>query len=146
MAVQETELERIERELDILRTRRGLYMKWGGPKTIYIVVVAAAVVTILLAVLAAQTVNDTFMGLFIAAMVFVIGGLIWLASGVVSETTTLPNPDRLRRVNIVRSSQRPGGLVPLYKSFAHPNSIIDEIDEMIAWRERRLAELNGVQS
>jgi len=146
MADIETEQQRIEHELDILRTRRSLYLKWAGPKTIYLIIVAAAIVAILLGVLAAQTVNDPLTGLFIVAMLFVTGALIWLAGDALTQTTILPHPDRLRRVNIVRSQQRSGGIVPLYKVYVYPYNIMDEIDQMIAWRERRLAELKGLQS
>jgi hypothetical protein len=146
MAVQETELERIERELDILRMRRELYFKWTGPKTIYIAIVAAAIITILLAVLVVKTTEDPLMGFFMVAMVVAMSALFWLAGAVLSQTTGLQNPDRLRAVNIVRSRQRAGALVPLYKVYTHPFSIIAEIDEMIAWREQRLTELKGMRS
>jgi hypothetical protein len=146
MADEETETQRIERELDILRTRRNLYLKWAGPKTIYMAIVAAAIITILLAVVVSQTVKDPFMGLFIVAMVAIIGGLLWLGRGLLSGTSDVPNPDPLRRVSIVHSRPRANGLVPLYKVYMHPYSIMTEIDEMIARREQRLSELKGMQS
>ena len=140
MAGEETELQRIERELDILRTRRALYLKWGGPTTDYIVIVAAAIITILLAVVVAQVTKDPLFGMFIVGMVVVMGGLLWLSG---SWITGVPHPDRLRRVNIVRSQRRTGALVPLYKVYVYPYRIMDEIDQMIAWREQRQEELKG---
>lgn len=140
MAAEDTELQRIERELDILRTRRALYLKWGGPKTAYMVIVAAAIITILLAVAVAQITKDLLFGLFIVGMIIITGGLLWLSSGFMPG---VPHPDPLRRVNIVRSQRPPGGLVPLYKVYVHPYRIMDEIGQMIAWREQRLTELKG---
>jgi hypothetical protein len=144
MAVQETELERIERELDILRTRRRLYRKWGSLLSVGIPVGAATIV-VALTVTIWQLTQDPLYSAFFIVLTFALGLLMWFVSDMIPDRLPIGVHYFPRLVNIVRTKRRPAGLVPLYKSYVHPPSELSEIEEMIAWREKRLAELKGTR-
>lgn len=144
MAVEETERERVERELDILRTRRDLYRKWSRVLRVG-VPVGAATIAIALAVTIWQLTNDPIFTGFIILIILAFGLLMWFVSDMIPDRLPIGVHYFPRLVNIVRTKRRPAGLVPLHKSYIHPPSELTEIEEMIEWREKHLAELKGTR-
>jgi hypothetical protein len=145
MPNEQNEIVRIEHELDILRRRRATYRAWFGPKLTAALAAMAVLILLTFAALVWQQTQDPLYGAFVIVVAAALAALCWLFGTVFAGVNSLWPLFRIRRVNIVRSMRRPAGLVPLYKTYAHPPSEAVEIDEMIGWRERRLAELKGMR-
>jgi hypothetical protein len=144
MAVQETEVQRIERELDILRKRRDHYRKLRDVQRVGLPV-AVGTIAVALAVVSWQATQDPTYGIFLIVMILVIGLFAWFSNDLFPDSAAFGVRFFERLVNIVRIKRRPAGLVPLYKSYVHPFSELTEIEEMIGWREKRLTELKGTR-
>ena len=89
MAGEEAEIERIEHELEILRTRYALFEKWGRITKVFLATVIPASL-ILIVVLSVRAIpNDLVFGLFIGGMICVAVGLLWFG---VRLGPLCPNP------------------------------------------------------
>jgi hypothetical protein len=145
MPDDDSEIDRIKHELDILQTRRSLYVKWGRVTTIFCAAAAVVAVAVVVAGIIEQGIDPISIAVFVVVAA-AVAGILWLSGNLLPQVAPNFRPDLQNRVNIVRFKVRPAGLVPLYKSYVHPYSMLDEINEMIASRERRLAELRETEN
>ena len=139
MAVEETEVQRIERELEILRMRANLYERSGLFGRI-VFAEAGIIGSIVVAALVLQAYPDDplYAGFAIAAVVLACGVLWFVAHGLFKYPIMLRFP--LMFIPVTHSKVRSGAQVPLFKVYPRRPEPI-EIQEQIASREARLAEL-----
>ena len=145
MAGGEAEIERIEHELEILRARYALFEKWGRITKVFLATVIPASL-ILIVVLSVRAIpNDLFFGLFIGGMICVAVGLLWFG---VRLGPLCPNSraQNWRAIDMVSPQPYPSDFFPWNRFFSGPLSEAQEIEDMIAVREKRLAELKLVQT
>jgi len=142
------EIAQIERELEILRSRQALIARWDRIANLYLAIAVAATPP-LLAVLVYIWTADLFMATFIIVMTLVVAILLWIGT----RTSDRPSSVPLIPLHKLRPSQflplgasmSPLGFRGLGFSFGGPGYKSDEetLEDMVALREKRLAELKG---
>ena len=148
---RETEIAQIRHELEILRSRHALYEKWGRILRIFFMIWVPLFAVAVLALLVKLFLNDAaigVLGLLMGVIVSAIAALLWLARN--------RNPPAGRRrsgwIDLASPLTRPFGLYPgvfaphpYINRNVGPRSDAELIEQQIAEREQRLAEL-GVRS
>ena len=130
------ERARIEHELDILRTRYSLMMRWGRVKNIFVRLVSAiAVAGTLLYVFAI----DVELGINIIGAAAVAAGALWIGRD------TIHGRER-DHVALPPSKFYPLTSFSRTWSFPKRKGAAETIEDMIASREKRLAELTSASS
>ena len=140
MAIEETEIQRIERELEILRMRANLYERSALFGRI-VFAEASIIGSIVIAALVLQAYPDDplYAGFAIAAAVLACG-ILWFVSHDLFKFPLMLTFPLILRIAIVRSTVRSGAQVPLFKIYPRRPEPA-EIQEQITSREARLAEL-----
>jgi hypothetical protein len=148
MIEQETadEIAQIERELEILRSRQTLMARWDRIEKIYLVI-ALVVTPPLFAILVYVWTSDLFMAAFIVVMALVVAILIWIiGTRAIDRQSSVPLGRRPSQFLPIGASIGPRGFPELGFSFGlgpSYKSDAETLQDMIALREKRLAELKG---
>jgi hypothetical protein len=139
MAVEETEIERIKRELDMLRERHALFQKCAKIMKPVLAIGIPLCLVVLVILLLPTLRTDPLFGGFVLALPIVLGGLVfWLNRRPHPEGPRhfLDSPRMIDFVSPLRLTLDPHFLTG-------PFSAAQVIEHMIATRERRLAELEA---
>ena len=131
---RDAEIAQIKRDLEILRARHALYERWGRILKVFFVVWAPVLIIISIVALALRLAafGAVYSGLFLGLFA-VVAAILWLFH-------YAPSADlfQLRWIDLASA--------PLFgSSFSFRRNDVQMIEEQIAERERRLAEL-GVSS
>src|SRR5262249_17221573 len=157
MVDQETadEIAQVERELEILRSRQALIARWDRRAALYLAIAVAGTPP-LLAVLVYIWTADLFMATFIIVMTLLVAILLWIGTRTSDRLSSVPLVP-LRKLRPPLRKLRPSQFLPLGASmsplgfrglgfsFGGPGYKSDEetLEDMVALREKRLAELKG---
>ena len=128
---QNPEIERIKYELELLRQRYALYVRWGGVLRIFFMIWVPLFVIVVAAIIIRLFVFDPFMGGFFGALVMVIALMCWLAR---DRRLATASERRSRWINLA-------SLPPSAFTWGFGKPEAQMVEEEIAARERRLAEL-----
>jgi cytochrome bd-type quinol oxidase subunit 2 len=132
------EIARIRHELDILRARYATYERWGRVLRIFFMIWTPLFFALAAALIVKAFMADPFMGGFFAVLAVVACLLLWLTRG---PNSSLP----FLRGRWVDAASSMGAGISLYPGVASVRltrrSDAREIEDQIAERERRLAEL-----
>jgi sensor histidine kinase YesM len=130
------DIARIERELEILRSRYALMEYWSGVLRVFfkLLLPILAIVAIVIAYIVITLVDVVF-GLFTISLFVIIGVLGWLVQSRNSSSHSM------RWIDLASP-------LPRFNRWLYPNSRseAEQIEEQIATREKRLAQLNGASS
>jgi hypothetical protein len=124
------EIEQITLELELLRERYAQYERWGGVLRIFFIIWVPLFVIASTAIIIKLFFVDAFMGTFFGALAVVIALMCWLARD------RQPTAATRRRRWIDLASLPPSAFT---WTFGKPEAPM--VEEQIAARERRLAEL-----
>jgi hypothetical protein len=130
MAVEETEFERIVRELDILRARYALFQKCAtAMRIVFAVGIPLSLAALAMLLLPTLRADPLYGGFVLALPVMIIGLMAWIS--------WRPSPGG-RMIDFVSMFGR-------FHGFAWTGALseADGIEQMIAAREQRLAELGA---
>ncbi|MEA2951264.1 MAG: hypothetical protein QOJ96_784 [Alphaproteobacteria bacterium] len=129
------ELEQIEHELEVLRSRYAIMERWGRVlKAFYLVFLPLAASGIAIYAL----MDDVVVGLFIIGIVLAVAAIIWFSRDAPKNPSALP----VRWIDMA-SPNGPWNNYFLYQAARFPSEA-RAIEEMIAARETRLAELKRI--
>lgn len=139
MAGTETEIQRIEHELEILRARYALFEKYARVMKVFCAVVIPLTGVLLVILILRAFPEDVTAALFFIGMyIFVAAIITWLC---LSMSPPEGGPrhwlDAWRMIDLI-SPQRP---FPWYRRNTGPFSEAQEIERMITVREQRLADI-----
>jgi hypothetical protein len=139
MAVEETETERIKRELDILRARYALFQKCAKVMKLVLAVGIPLCLAVLIVLLLPTLRTDPLFGGFVLALTIVLGGLFFWLNGRPHPEGPRNALDGWRMIDFAS----PLRVYPYSRRWTGPFSEAQTIEDMIAAREQRLAELEA---
>jgi hypothetical protein len=136
---RDMEIQRLRHELEVLRNRYAIYQRGGRRLRIYFMIWFPLFALLIAALLVKVVLFDPYMGGFLIALTVIVLLTMWLVS---DRKATNAGGGRSRWVDLASTPLSPFSLTPGIPAFSvRRRSDAEIVEEQIAARERRLAEL-----